>query len=249
MHTSIPHFFVDPASVRDSHDHFEIVAIREPEDGKLRARKVVTRSRARSTRKYPSWKMGRMIQWESIHERNAFVLLDADPNVKRFREQPLVIEYTLNGKPHRHFPDLLVVYGNAKHLWEIKSREAALSDETKLRTALLSHALSRYGFQYRLILGESLEQKSFLSNAELLNRFGRHPISFIQREKARRVFFDRTGVTWGEIISGTLGMDGRQIVCRLILEGTLMFEFGLPLQSDTIIRVASSEIDLSRGGE
>jgi hypothetical protein len=31
----------------------------------VRSRRVVTRSRFRPTGKYPSWKMGRMLQWES----------------------------------------------------------------------------------------------------------------------------------------------------------------------------------------
>ena len=35
-----------------------------PGTGKLRSRKVVSRSRARATGKFPSWKMGRMIQWD-----------------------------------------------------------------------------------------------------------------------------------------------------------------------------------------
>jgi len=43
----------------------KITSIDSPEDGKLRTRKVVTRSRHRSTKKYPSWKVGRMVQCES----------------------------------------------------------------------------------------------------------------------------------------------------------------------------------------
>jgi hypothetical protein len=34
-----------------------------PEPGRMRARKVVSRSNARSAGKYPSWKMGRMLYW------------------------------------------------------------------------------------------------------------------------------------------------------------------------------------------
>lgn len=247
MHTLIPHFFIDPASVSYLHDRFEIVAIREPEAGKLRARKVVTRGRERFTGKYPSWKMGRMVQWESPHERNAFVLLDADPRVTRFAEQPLVIDYILNGESHCHYPDVLVVCGNSKQLWEIKSKEESLTDDTKIRTALLTHALSRHGYQYKLILGEDLKQKPFLSNAELIIKFGRRPISLIQHESIRRAFSGNPAVKWGEIVSGRLGKDGRQIVCRLILEGELVFEFDQPLQSDTVIRAQSSSRGQSCG--
>jgi hypothetical protein len=58
---------------------------------RVRSRRVVTRSRFRPTGKYPSWKMERMLQWESINELNAFRLLDCDPGVTVFSEQPCEI--------------------------------------------------------------------------------------------------------------------------------------------------------------
>src|SRR5262245_2804740 len=44
-------------------------------------RTVVTRSRERSTGKYPSWTMNQMLEWESPFELNAMYSLDADPAV------------------------------------------------------------------------------------------------------------------------------------------------------------------------
>jgi len=44
------------------------IEIKFPVDGKIRSRKVVSRSNARNSGKYPSWKMQRMMQWESPHE-------------------------------------------------------------------------------------------------------------------------------------------------------------------------------------
>ncbi len=69
-----------------------------PEAGKLRSRRVVSRSRARATGKFPSWKMGRMIQWESINELNAYRRLDATPGANAFYEQPLMIPLFSTGK-------------------------------------------------------------------------------------------------------------------------------------------------------
>ena len=85
-----------------------IKSILFPEPGQMRSRKVVSRSNARSTGKYPSWKMGRMIHWESINELNAFRLLDCDPNVTSYSEQPCQIAYVLDGVERIHYPDILV---------------------------------------------------------------------------------------------------------------------------------------------
>ena len=70
---------------REEHSDSPIISIELPNEGNLRSRTVVSRSRARPTGKYPSWKMGRMIQWESCNELNACRLLDANPRKKRCR--------------------------------------------------------------------------------------------------------------------------------------------------------------------
>jgi hypothetical protein len=49
-----------------------IINIVRPKPGQLRARKVVSRARVRPTGKYPSWKIRRMVQWESENELNPF---------------------------------------------------------------------------------------------------------------------------------------------------------------------------------
>ncbi len=82
----------------------KVLEISFPENGVLRARKVVTRSRARSTIKYPSWKNGRMCQAESGNECNAFRLLDCDPTVNWFSEQPCQIRFGDGRSVLRHFP-------------------------------------------------------------------------------------------------------------------------------------------------
>src|SRR5260370_9079261 len=74
----------------------------------VRSRRVVTRSRFRPTGKYPSWKMERMLQWESINELNAFRLLDCDPRVTVFTEQPCEIVYFDGTETRRHYQDIYV---------------------------------------------------------------------------------------------------------------------------------------------
>ena len=73
-----------------------------PEPGQLRSRKVVSRSSARPKGKYPSWKVRRMVQWESENELNAFRLLDCDPDVTCFNEQPCEVKYVLGGQVRSH---------------------------------------------------------------------------------------------------------------------------------------------------
>jgi hypothetical protein len=214
-----------------------IVRIRLPETGKLRAREVVTRSRARSTSDYPSWKMGRMIQCESRCERDIYLLFDASPHVHRFYEQPLEITYMMNGKLCRHYPDTLVVLAQHKELLEIKPSRDALSAEHIERMHVLAPALKNYGYDYRVVLADEYVTGIALRNARLLLRHGRGDIPFDMREKMRRVLAVRNGCYWGDADSGLLGRNGRQYVCRLMLEGRLRWPVGQVLGEATWLTV------------
>lgn len=211
-----------------------ILLITPPEEGKLRSRKIVSRSRARSTGKYPSWKMGRMIQWESPNERNAFRLLDANPAVKYFFEQPLKIRYLLDGEERLHYPDILVVTNQTKELWEIKPKSEATRPENMARTELMTKALPEFGFIYRMISAEDLARNTRMANVITLLKYGRAEIPVLDREKLRRLL-DQTDFPWGAVIDGALGLNGRSYVCRLVLEGAMTFDLEEAITHDTIL--------------
>lgn len=211
-----------------------ILSITWPEDGKIRARKVVTRSRARSTGKYPSWKMDRMVQWESIHERNAFVLLDANPSVSVFSEQPCVIAYMLAGVPHQHFPDVFVDTPAGPELWEIKEATNAADKDVAARTRLMEEELPRLGFRYRVVLAEDLASEPLLSNARMVIKCGRTAqLDEAETETLRRDFVGMPPRIWGEVLEGRFGPRGQARVCRLMLMGLLRMNLRLPLGPDT----------------
>src|SRR6185312_11832276 len=126
----------------------QIHSIEFPPDGKLRFRKIVRRSNHRPTGKYPSWKAQRMLQWESTNELNAFRLLDADPSVIAFAEQPARISYSIAGVTHVHFPDILVVTHSSRSFWEVKPNFNAALPEIQERTNFLSRELQGYGYEY-----------------------------------------------------------------------------------------------------
>ena len=216
-----------------------------PDD--IRARKVVTRSRARPTGKYPSWKAGRMLQWESPHELNAFRVLDADPRVGTFREQPCVIRFTLAGESRIHYPDVLVESGSRLELWEIKPASDAAKPEIMERTRVLAEGLPALGYAYRLQIAEDLARQPRLSNALALLRFGRAPVPALARERLRRITEASDGIPWGAVVSGSLGLDMRAAVCRLALEGVLSFDRERPLVGDSRLIWAMSRASTGTG--
>lgn len=211
-----------------------IIAILPPETESIRARRVVSRSRARPTGKYPSWKMRRMLQWESVAELNAMRLLDADPAVRAYAEQPCVIKYRLNGEEHRHYPDLLIHrHRGQKELWEVKPEKEASQDTVAARTAFLDGVLPNHGYAYRIVHSEDLRREPRLSNILLILQWGRAPLEAVERERARRLLAVHPTITWSAAESGALGPSGRRILCRFALEGILAFDVNQKLDSAT----------------
>lgn len=209
------------------------LTLRFPPHGKQRIRKVVTRSRGRPTYAYPSWKMGRMIECESRAEKDVMCLLDADPRVRYFYEQPLEILYEKAGDLRRHIPDVLVVFEAAKELWEIKPHKDALDNEQRERVALLTPPLAMHGYGYRLILADEYARPLCLKSAKRVLRLGRGNVPFLEREQLRQHLVTRGGCYWGELQRGDFGPLGAQHGSRLMLEGSLQWNVEIPLDDPT----------------
>jgi hypothetical protein len=199
----------------------------------LRSRKVVSRSNARPTGKYPSWKMNRMLHWESVNELNAFRLLDCDPKVKSFSEQPCEITFVQNGAIRTHFPDLLVEFEDRKEMWEVKTESDASKVDISERTAILGAGLPIWGYTYRVVLADTLKKQPHLANANLLLKYGRRPIDLWARESIRQQLKAACSLSWSAACAGTYGKTGRESICRLALEGVLTFDVTSPVTAST----------------
>lgn len=194
-------------------------------------RRVISRSRSRPTGKYPSWKMKKMLQWESIAELKAFRLLDCDPSVIRFGEQPCVVIYFNGVEQKRHVPDIYVEFCERKELWEITTD--ASDPDVIARTILLSNGFKPHGFIYRLVPDSELAREPRLQNANTLLHYGRRPLEELDRERLRLLLKKRGSLTWVDASSGEYGPLGQDALCRLALEGILRVDMDKPLTAET----------------
>jgi len=209
----------------------KIISLTFGEPNLTPVRNLISRSRNRAASKYPSWKVGRMMQWESIAELKAFRLLDCDPAVTTFVEQPCEVVYFNGVEQKRHVPDLYVELCERKELWEIKTD--ASDPDVIARTILLSNSLKPHGFIYRLVPDSELETEPRLQNANTLLRYGRRPLEELDRERLRLLLKKRGSLTWLDARAGEYGPFGKGALCRLALEGILRVDMNKPLTADT----------------
>jgi hypothetical protein len=211
-----------------------ILAIKFAAPGE-RARKIISRSNARATGRFPSFRMGRMIHWDSPHELNAYRLLDSNPVVLAFAEQPCVIHYRLAGKDFRHYPDSLVKTAATNALWEVKTAADASRPEVIARTRLMTEHLPAYGYEYSIVFGEDLAREPRLRNVRFLLSSGRVSLSFEQKEYTRRLFAAVNFLRWQDVVEGRHAPFSVQQACRFVLDGVLHIKLDEKIGPETIL--------------
>lgn len=193
--------------------------------------------------------MNRMLQWESVYELNAFRLLEVNPAVLEFHEQPCELHYVMNDEPRVHYPDILVHLNYGAEFWEIKAAAEAKHPDVIERTKLLTHALPNYGYRYRVVVGEDLGRKVRLENIKSILAYGRKDVSTLLREKVRQIFCQYQEIKLGELIEVSKGKIGRNEIYRLILDGDLICDLEAnPLTSFSILRHVNGD-NFDRKGE
>ena len=63
---------------------------------------------------FNSGKLDRVVEYESELERELLMQLDDHPAVAWFQEQPLALEYELDGRPRVYYPDVLIGLGDGR---------------------------------------------------------------------------------------------------------------------------------------
>lgn len=120
--------------------------------------------------------------FESSLERDLFIILDFDPSVLSFEEQPLRISFTDNqGRPHTYVPDVLIHYRpdsvtNIQRpplLGEVKYRQDLFNNWKELKPKFkAARAFSReQGWQRFRIFTENEIRTPYLDNAKFLRGF------------------------------------------------------------------------------
>ncbi|WP_159602394.1 TnsA endonuclease N-terminal domain-containing protein [Hydrogenophaga sp. PBL-H3] len=135
--------------------------------GTGRARKVVTRRGKKIRGKFPSKKLGKIVEWESLIERDAILMMEYHPAVLRYQEQPSEeTYYDASGNARRCYPDFSCDLASGKTiLLEIKSAKE-LDHDKKMQRKLGQIALSfaRQGRPYRVLTDKEIRRQPLHAN-------------------------------------------------------------------------------------
>lgn len=139
------------------------------------ARNVVTRRGRRFRGYFPSLKLGRMVAWESLLERDAILLLEFSPGVLSYREQPEEERYSDGAAIRSYYPDFLLELRSGSEA-RIEVKPAKKLDRPRV-SAKLKHVASHYarqGKDFRVVTEQEIRREPLLGNLNVLQSVRRY---------------------------------------------------------------------------
>jgi hypothetical protein len=123
--------------------------------------------------RFPSLKMGRMIAFESLIEQDYIYLLDFEPEVLAFSEQPVQIEYHWEGKSLHYTPDFQVIRKMGEEFVECKPKNLVHRDDNQRKFKAAREWCQNKGGHFRVVTDEEIRAGNRLNNIKLLTRHAR----------------------------------------------------------------------------
>lgn len=151
--------------------------------------------------RFPSLKMRRMVSFESTLERDYAYVLDFDPEVAYFTEQPLTIEYNCAGRTLHYTPDFEVAHSGQRHrLVECKPQHLIHTEDNQRKFTAAQAWCAERGWQFAVVTDAQLRAGCRLQNIKFLTYHAR--FAFSPQSKAHvyaALASDRGVMTVGDV--------------------------------------------------
>lgn len=124
--------------------------------------------------RFPSLKLGRMVSCESRLEGDYVELLDFDPVVTWFEEQPLTIAYVHDGRRRRYTADFATREAGRRFLVECKPAHQLASDANRRIFAAARAWCADHDYTFRVVTEREIRHGHRLANIRCLRAYARH---------------------------------------------------------------------------
>jgi hypothetical protein len=119
-----------------------------------------------------------MVSFESTLERDYAYVLDFDPEVTCFTEQPLTIEYTCAGRTLHYTPDFEVAQSGQRHwLVECKPQHLIRTEDNQRKFTAAQTWCAERGWQFEVVTDAQLRTGCRLQNIKFLTYHARFTFS------------------------------------------------------------------------
>jgi hypothetical protein len=197
--------------------------------------------------KTPSLKAGRPVWWESLLERDYIVLLEFDPDVIAFVEQPFRVRYSFEGRVRHYTPDFLVERKNKWQVVEVKSKEKASSEAFRLfrlsaepeilkGTRKFMAADDERTCEFVVATEDKIRVQPRLENVKILRGYARTPFLPGHAVLCRRFLRENEGASIADLVAALSdGGATLPVAYSLIYHGILVVDLNSPLDPQSVV--------------
>lgn len=195
--------------------------------------------------RFPSLKLKRMVDYESLIERDFLYLLDFEPEVTWFMEQPLTITYTDQAKTRTYTPDFHIISNSRNILVECKPQQFVGKASNQLKFATAEQWCFARGWTFQIVTDEQLHANYRLRNIRYLTQFARYNIA-LEIKNRIHTFLSTTPVpsTIAEI-TAHLAPEASQSLLVPIYHMAFYHELRLPLDKAPLSINSSVQLPLN----
>ena len=200
---------------------------------------IVVKKKATFRGYFQSNKLNRRIAFESNNEFNACKLIEVDPGVTDYKEQPAAIPYELNGRSHTYYPDFWVKKYGQETFVEVKPAEILKDPEIRSKYGAIEEALKGQGYKFTLLADDEAAKQPRLRNSELLLRYARSEYSHQDVEAIKSLFIRSREVTLQCCFRALKFENSIQKTYAMVCAGVLLVNTGEEdINSNTIVTLA-----------
>jgi hypothetical protein len=205
------------------------------------SRKIITRSGRGIRGWFPSIKLGRMVAWESLLERDAICLMEFSPAVLRYQEQPPYTTYSHQRTTRKYFPDIKLKLANHQCAYiEVKPAEKFDDLEIEEKYSAIAAHFAKQDIGFYVLTEREIRQEPRFSNLKLLAYHAGRLHTSIAKVNVERLKRHGTEITLSEAI--TILGDERDVY-RLLASGYCHCDLHSPLTYNTKIQTHAKGAD------
>lgn len=193
--------------------------------------------------KFPSLKLNRMVGYQSLIERDFIYLLDFDPAVSTYCEQPFAIRYTTDGKRRRYTPDFSLTYNQQQLLIECKHHQYMQLAENIPKWRAASDWCSAHEATFYVITEQMMRHGCYLANVKRLTQSARYIVPPQTKTKIHSLLQANSAMSIGELTT-LLQPQSPATILTAILHSAyhqfLWIPLSVPITPDSIITLRRS---------
>lgn len=166
---------------------------------------------------FPSIKMGRMIAFESLIERDYLYLLDYTPQVEWFEEQPLTIPYAHANHLLHYTPDFHLIEAGRDVLVECKPNAFVTTPENQRKFRVAHRWCAEHDWKFRVVTDQQLRVGFLLQNVQLLTRYARYSVPPTTKGCLyARLYATRSAIPMKDLVASVSNTDSRAVIAAIL---------------------------------